>query len=153
MRISARSTLNRFTLLVPFLLMPLVGCCSSLPFGEAIRTAKTQAKASDVGLILLGKDKVYFPDTLIVKNKSEAPGNYVVVWIAFADSLVIDWKPDPENPKDLVKPTCLTELFPFVCYWSPPTNLPPKTVIKYKATLRCKGKIVSEIDPRIEIVF
>lgn len=143
MRITVRSILGRYTLLVPFLLLPLAGCCS-VPFGKAIQTAKETAKASDVALILLGKDNAYFPERLLARR-----GLHVVVWIANAESLKIVFK-DPTKTGGVDKAECLKTL-PFVCYWLPPDNLNPDT-IEYTATLTCKGKELTPIDPRIEIV-
>ena len=130
--------------MVVFLLLPVVGCCSQ-PFGKAIQFAKDQVKAPDVAVILLEPNKTYYPDRLIVRKQS-----HLVVWIAEADELKVEFK-DPSQTGG-VKAICPPEL-PFLCYSSAPFNLAPGTVIKYKATIRCKGKEAVTIDPEVEIVF
>ena len=136
----ARSVLGGWGLLVPLLLLPLAGCCTS-PLGSAIQTVKNQLKASDVALILLDTDMSRFPDTLIVRSKV-----HVVVWIAEADELQIEFK-DPTQTGGVKNAPCSKNL----CYFGP-FDLPSGTQVKYKATLKCKSKDPVVIDPMVEIV-
>jgi hypothetical protein len=144
MRHSVGSILKRMLpvlVLCPF----LTGCCTQM-FGKAIKKVRNQAPgATDVAVILLEPDKTYYPERLIVRNKA-----HMVVWIAEADELKVEFK-DPSQTGGVVT-KCPPEI-PFLCYSSAPFDLPQGTVIKYKATLRCKGKDPVTIDPEVEIVF
>jgi hypothetical protein len=146
MRIAVRSILNRWTLLVLFLLPLLVGCCTQM-FETAIEFAKSQGTgATDVAIILLEPDRKYYPDRLLVKNKV-----HMIVWIAEADRLSVSFK-DPKPPGVDVK--CSTD-FKFLCYTTTPFKLSPgdPNRFKYTATVQCKGKDPVTIDPEVEIVF
>jgi len=145
MRHSVRSILNRWTLGILLLCPFLTGCCTQV-FGKAIKSVRGQVPtATDVAVILLEPDKSYFPDRLIVRKKA-----HMVVWIAEADELKIEFK-DPSQTGGVVA-KCPAET-PFLCYASAPFDLPDHTVIKYRATIRCKGKDPVTIDPEVEIVF
>ena len=146
MRITVRSILNRHILLVPFLLTPLVGCCSQ-PLGRAIESVRSQATgATDVAVILLEPDRKYYPDRLFVKNNI-----HMIVWIAEADTLSVSFK-DPKPPGVEVK--CSKD-FKFICFTTGPFKLSPGDPYKFKysATIQRQGKEPVTIDPEVEIVF
>lgn len=142
--------LSRWTVLVLVLCPFAAGCCTQM-FGTAIKYVKGQVgEATDVAVILLEPDKTYFPDRLLVKNKE-----HMIVWIAEADSLTVDFK-EPKPVGVTVK--CSKDIsnqFQFLCFTSAPFKLNPgdNNKFKYTATLKCKGRDPVTIDPEVEIVF
>jgi hypothetical protein len=150
MRYTVGTILKRWTLPILVLCPFLTGCCTQM-FGKAIQFAKGQAPgATDVAVILLEPDKTYYPDRLYVKNRA-----HMVVWIAEADMLTVQFK----NPKpagvDVKCSKDVSNKFQFLCFTTAPFALKEgdQNVFKYTATIQCKGKDPVRIDPEVEIVF